>query len=128
MSERGSSRPEPKGDAARLLLASARARFSAAASDFLLPQQARLTEWQRLTAAALLLDLVGGIEGTLRATLAAAFAEHDALHAALSSPRVAIALPILDRAEALRGGLPTLDALLQASVQEALAPYFFPEA
>lgn len=102
MSERGSSRPEPRGDAARLLLASARARFSAAASDFLLPQQARLTEWQRLTAAALLLDLVGGIEGALRAALAAAFADHEALHAALSSPRVAIALPILDRAEALR--------------------------
>lgn len=32
---------------------------------------------------------------------------------------------ILDRAEALRSQLPAPDALLQASVQEALAPYFF---
>jgi D-tagatose-1,6-bisphosphate aldolase subunit GatZ/KbaZ len=32
---------------------------------------------------------------------------------------------VLDRAEALRAQLPAPDALLQASVQEALAPYFF---
>ncbi len=32
---------------------------------------------------------------------------------------------VLDRAEALRTELPQVDALLQAAVQEALAPYFF---
>ncbi len=32
---------------------------------------------------------------------------------------------VLDRAEALRAHLPPADALLQAAVQEALAPYFF---
>ena len=32
---------------------------------------------------------------------------------------------VLDRAEALRDELPATDALLQAAVQEALAPYFF---
>lgn len=35
---------------------------------------------------------------------------------------------VLDRAEALRSQLPAPDALLQASVQEALAPYFFEAA
>ena len=35
---------------------------------------------------------------------------------------------VLDRAEPLRAELPAPDALLQACVQEALAPYFFPDA
>ena len=34
---------------------------------------------------------------------------------------------VLDRAEPLRAQFSPTDALLQASVQEALAPYFFPE-
>ena len=45
---------ERQSDAARLLLAAARERFAVAATDLLLPDRARLTEWQRLTAAALL--------------------------------------------------------------------------
>ena len=49
------------GDAARLLLASARERFSVAATDLLLPERSRLTEWQRLTASALLLRLVRAV-------------------------------------------------------------------
>lgn len=39
--------------------------------------------------------------------------------------RQGFAPAVLDRAEALRSELPAPDALLQAAVQEALAPYFF---
>jgi len=102
MAEGGISGPGPQNDAARLLLAAARERFAVAATDLLLPEQARLTEWQRLTAAALLTRLIHGIEDDLRVRLAARFEGHDALHAALSSARVPIALPILERAGVLR--------------------------
>ena len=102
MAEGGSNRPERQSDAARLLLAAARERFAVAATDLLLPDQARLTEWQRLTAAALLTRLVRGLEDELRARLAERFADHAALHAALSSAHVPIALPILERAQVLR--------------------------
>jgi uncharacterized protein (DUF2336 family) len=102
MAEAGSNGRGKQSDAARLLLAAARERFAVAATDLLLPDKARLTEWQRLTAAALLTRLVHGIEDDLRARLAARFEGHDALHAALSSARVPIALPILERAAVLR--------------------------
>lgn len=102
MAEAGSSRRETKSDAARLLLAAARERFAVAATDLLLPDGARLTEWQRLTAARLLSRLVGSIEDELRARLAERFQAHEALHAALSSAHVPIALPILERAQVLR--------------------------
>lgn len=93
---------DAKGDAARLLLAASRERFSVAAIDVLLPEQVRLTEWQRLTAAALLSQLVRTIEDALRARLADRFEPHEALHAALSSAHVPIALPILERSNVLR--------------------------
>jgi uncharacterized protein (DUF2336 family) len=102
MAEAGSNGRGSQSDAARLLLAAARERFAVAATDLLLPDKARLTEWQRLTAAALLTRLVHGIEDELRAHLAARFEDHPALHAALSSARVPIALPILERAQVLR--------------------------
>jgi len=102
MAEGGSTGREKQSDAARLLLAAARERFAVAATDLLLPDQARLTEWQRLTAAALLTRLVRGLEDELRFRLAARFASHAALHAALSSAHVPIALPILERAQVLR--------------------------
>jgi uncharacterized protein (DUF2336 family) len=102
MAEGGSTRPERQSDAARLLLAAARERFAVAATDLLLPDRARLTEWQRLTAAALLSRLVHGLEDEMRARLAARFEGHEALHAALSSAHVPIALPILERAQVLR--------------------------
>ena len=90
MSEADPSGRETKSDAARLLLAAARERFAVAATDLLLPDQARLTEWQRLTAAALLARLVRSIEDELRARLAAPFRRRmTALHAALSSAHVA---------------------------------------
>src|SRR5436305_10250858 len=102
MAEGGATRPERQSDAARLLLAAARERFAVAATDLLLPDRARLTEWQRLTAAALLTRLVRGLEDELRGRLAERFAGHQALHAPLSSAPVPIALPILERAPALR--------------------------
>ena len=104
MAESGSNGRGNQSDAARLLLAAARERFAVAAADLLIPDSARLTEWQRLTAAALLTRLIHGIEGELRARLAARFESHEALHAALSSARVPIALPILERAGVLRDG------------------------
>lgn len=90
------------GDAARLLLASARERFSAAAADLLLPEDARLTQWQRTTAASLMQRLVRSIEDALRAEITDRLNDNAALHASLGSPRVEIALPILERAGALR--------------------------
>ena len=102
MAEAGSNGRGRQSDAARLLLAAARERFAVAATDLLLPDSARLTEWQRLTAAALLTRLIHGIEDDLRARLAAKFEAYPDVHAALSSARVPIALPILERAQVLR--------------------------
>ncbi len=116
MAEAGSSRRETKSDAARLLLAAARERFAVAATDLLLPDQSRLSEWQRLTAANLLSRLVRAIEDDLRARLAAHFTAHEALHAALSSANVPIALPILERAQMLRD--PELTVVLVRRVEE----------
>lgn len=116
MSDEGRERRESKSDAARLLLAAARERFAAAATDLLLPERSRLSEWQRLTAAALLARLVGGIEDQLRATLADSFQDREGLHAALSSAHVPIALPILERASVL--GDAELGTILVRRVEE----------
>jgi len=82
----------------------------------LLPEQARLTEWQRLTAAGFLSRLVRSIEDDLRVRLAPRFEAHEALHAALSSAHVPIALPILERAQALRDA--ELTTILVRRVEE----------
>lgn len=116
MAEPGATSQGKRSDAARLLLAAARERFAVAAADLLLPDRARLTEWQRLTAAALLGRVVASIEDELRERLAARFAAHEALAAALSSAHVPIAQPILDRAQALRDA--ELTALLVRRVEE----------
>lgn len=116
MSDRGLKQPEALGDAARLLLAASRERFSVAATDLLLPERSRLTEWQRSTASALLLRLMRSIEDSLRASLAGYFTAYEALHAALSSANVAIALPLLERAGALRDG--ELGTVLVRRVEE----------
>ena len=102
MADPGSNGRGKPSDAARLLLAAARERFAVAATDLLLPDEARLSEWQRLTAAALLTRLIHSIEDELRARLAPKFEDHPAVHAAFSSARVPIALPILERAQVLR--------------------------
>jgi uncharacterized protein (DUF2336 family) len=116
MAEGGMNGRDNQSDAARALLAAARERFAVAAADLLLPDRARLTEWQRLTAAALLTRLIHGIEGELRARLAVRFEDHAAVHAALSSARVPIALPILERADVLRD--PDLGNVLVRRVEE----------
>lgn len=116
MSDVGRERRESKSDAARLLLAAARERFAVASADLLLPEQSRLTEWQRVTAAALLTRLVGGIEDSLRAALAEHFRSEEGLHAALSSAHVPIALPILERASVLRDA--ELGTILVRRVEE----------
>lgn len=90
-----------QSDAARLLLAAARERFAVAATDLLLPDAARLTEWQRITAAALLSRLIACVEGALRTRLATHFADEEGVAAALESAHVPIAAPILERAGAL---------------------------
>lgn len=116
MSDRGLKHSEPMGDAARLLLAAARERFSVTSADLLLPEQSRLSEWQRLTASALLARLVRSLEDALRGGVAHHLAHHEALHAALGSPRVEIALPVLERAQALRD--PELGTVLVRRVEE----------
>lgn len=100
MAEARSARQEGS-DAARLLLAAARERMAVAATDLLLPDKARLTEWQRMTAGGLLVRLVRSIEESLRGALLEPFSAHDALREALASARVQIALPILERAGVL---------------------------
>ena len=105
-----------KGDAARMLLAAARERFSIAATDLLLPETVRLTEWQRHTAAALLSRLIRTIEDALRADLADRVGGYEALHASFSSAHVPIAQPMLERAQVLRD--PELSTVLVRRVEE----------
>ena len=104
------------GDAARMLLAAARERFSIAATDLLLPETARLTEWQRHTAAALLSRLIRTIEDALRSDLVEHLGAYDALHASFSSAHVPIAQPLLERAQVLRD--PELSTVLVRRVEE----------
>src|SRR5436190_991961 len=101
MAEAGSNGRGTENDAARLMLAAARERFAVAATELLLPDAARLTEWQRLTANQLLSRLLSGIEEDMRLRLLRHFPPEGALHAALSSAHVAIAVPILERAGAV---------------------------
>lgn len=112
-------RPSGEGvDGAAQLLASAHARVAAAAADLALPDDLRLTERQRHVMGAMLARLVRDIEDALRAALVAAVAG-DALHAALSSAQVEIALPVLADSGAL--GAPTLtDALLRRAEEHRL--------
>lgn len=116
MSERGLKQPEPLGDAARLLLAGSRERFTMASTDLLLPEKTRLTEWQRHTASALLNRLIRSVEDSLRACLASRFTGSEGADAALGSTKVEIALPLLERAGLLRD--PDLGAILVRRVEE----------
>ncbi len=92
MAEAGSNGRGNQSDAARLLLAAARERFAVAATDLLLPDRARLTEWQRLTAAALLTRLVHGHRGC------DARPPRRALRGPCSAPRRFVLRPRADRA------------------------------
>lgn len=116
MAGRTTKNQHQAGDPARLLLAASRERFSVAAADLDLPEGSRLTEWQRVTASSLITRLVRSIEEDLRAVLAHSLITEPVLNAALVSPRVEIALPMLDRAHMLRD--PELGALLVRRAEE----------
>src|SRR5215218_3428812 len=105
-------------DGAAQLLASARARVSAAIADLALPEAFRLSDRQRITVAHLLRRLVGDIEDELRSALAAHFVgeEEAPLRAALSSATLPIAIPVLERGGALAD--PELFALLLRRAEE----------
>src|SRR3712207_3551885 len=87
-------------DAARLLLAAARQRASAT-KDLFLPETHRLSDRERVAVRRLFQKLVRTIEDDLRSSLANSFAVETALHAALASAHVQIAVPILSRPDAL---------------------------
>jgi uncharacterized protein DUF2336 len=105
-------------DGAAQLLASARARVSAAIADLALPEAFRLSDRQRVTLSHLLLRLVGDIEDELRSALAVHFSgeEEEPLRAALSSASLAIAMPVLEHGGALAD--PALFALLLRRAEE----------
>jgi len=105
-------------DGAAQLLASARARVSAAIADLALPEAFRLSDRQRITVSHLLRRLVGDIEDELRSDLAAHFArdEDEPLRAALSSASLPIAIPVLESGGALAD--PGLFALLLRRAEE----------
>ena len=105
-----------KNGGAASLLASARARLSVAFDDLRLPQDLRLSEWQRTVVTALRARLVRQIEDELRSGLAEALegTGNEALHAALSSAHVVIAEPILEER-----GAPSDPALTSAILRRA---------
>jgi hypothetical protein len=105
-------------DGAAQLLASARARVSAAMADLALPEALRLSDRQRVAVSHLLRRLVGDIEDELRSALAARFAAdtEETLRAALSSATLPIALPVLEGGGAIAD--PGLFALLLRRAEE----------
>ncbi|MEA3061833.1 MAG: hypothetical protein QOJ94_1614 [Sphingomonadales bacterium] len=82
-------------DGAAELLASARARLSAAAADLALPRRLRLSERDRATVSALFAATVRSLEDDLRAAILPRLGG-DALAASLGSAGLAIALPALE--------------------------------
>lgn len=90
-------------DGASQLLASARARLSAALADLALPERLRLSDRERTTVSRLLFRLVREVEDELRSALSERFTApgQEAVQAALSSAAVPIALPILEAGGAL---------------------------
>jgi len=108
------SETRPSGgesDGAAELLASARARLAAAATDLALPGALRLDERQRTRAARLFAELVRTIEDSLRTELLIRLpGAPEPLRAALASAGLALALPALEAAgpAVVRGLLPLL--------------------
>lgn len=86
--------------------------------DLFLPDTMRLSDYQRATVRRFMARLVGTIERDIRQRLTEAHAEHfsEDLLVLLGSEHSAIALPVLERARALRD--PELVALLIARVEE----------
>jgi hypothetical protein len=108
-------------DGAAQLLASARARVSAAMADLALPEALRLSDRQRLTVSHLLRRLVGDVEDDLRSMLAAHFSADadEPLRAALSSASLAIAVPLVEGGALADAGLFAL--LLRRAEEHRLA-------
>ena len=102
-------------DGASRLLASARARVSAAAADLAISSDLRLSERQRATISALRPKLVRTVEDELRSGLVDSF-DDDALRASLSSAHLDIAGPILD--QQLASADPLLVAALLRRAEE----------
>lgn len=111
------------GGAERLLADAARANYGgrkrlAALVDLFLPDEMRLTDYQRVTVRRFIARLVAAIEHDLRRRLlegdVAGFRPE--LLAALASARLSLALPVLERARALRDV--ELVSLLLARVEE----------
>jgi hypothetical protein len=120
MSDTRPSREE--GDGAAELLASARARLLAAASDLALPRGLRLSERQRILVASLFAELVRGLEDELRAYLLPRLeGAPEPLRAALASAGLALAQPSLEAGgpAAIAGLLPIL---LERAEEQRLAP------
>jgi hypothetical protein len=112
-------RPSGDTDGAARLAASARDRLAFALADLGLPDDYRLSEWQRATVSALLERLVDAVEAELRGALAGSFADVSALHASLASASVEIAMPILDSAAPWEPAL--LGVLLRRAEEHRLA-------
>src|SRR5688500_856277 len=114
-------------DGAAQLLASARARVSAAIADLALPEAFRLSDRQRVTLSHLLLRLVGDIEDELRSALVAHFSGEgeEPLRAALSSASLPVAMPVLEGGGALAD--PALFALLLRRAEESRLARAAPE-
>jgi hypothetical protein len=108
-------------DDARLLDAAVRERLAVAAADLRLPPSLRLTEWQRATVSSLISKTVRAVEDELRTTIAdsAPARGNEALRAALTSARVAIAGPILDRSGA-NADPPLVAALIRRADEHRL--------
>ncbi|MFL6861488.1 MAG: DUF2336 domain-containing protein [Allosphingosinicella sp.] len=119
------SETRPSGgekDGAAELLASARARLAAAASDLALPRALRLGERQRSLVASLFAELVRALEDELRALLLPRLADApEPLRAAFASAGLALAQPALEEAgpAAVPGLLPIL---LERAEEHRLAP------
>lgn len=111
------------GGAERLLADAARASYGgrkrvAALVDLFLPDEMRLSDYQRVTVRRFIARLVAAIEQDLRERLLTASGASfpPELSAALASARVSLALPVLERARALHDI--ELVSLLLARVEE----------
>ena len=124
------SETRPNGgelDDAAQMLASARARLSAAVAEAGLPESLRLSERERTTIANLRDRLLREVEDELRSGIAARLdmPEQASARAAVTSAILPIAHPILERSQAL--ARPELVALLLRRAEEHRLSRFTPE-
>ncbi|HEY0113836.1 MAG TPA: DUF2336 domain-containing protein [Allosphingosinicella sp.] len=121
-------RPNGGGvDGGAQLLASARARLSAAIADLALPEPLRLSDRQRATVSKLLERLLREVEDELRSAVAARLPgdEHQAVRAALTSATLPIGAPVLEQSGWVAG--PELIAILLRRTEEHRLSRLAPE-